>query len=59
MTLDDARKSLKLWIGDMEALRHLADLGNPEARPFVEAFEIARDRALEAAKEYVKAAKEP
>lgn len=56
-TVDDARKKLLPLLSDLAALKPFIDVGNSEALPFQEAFAIAREKALEAAKEYAEALK--
>ncbi|MGA3123823.1 MAG: hypothetical protein ABSF69_23925 [Polyangiaceae bacterium] len=56
---DDARKTLREFLADMESLKPFADPGNPDSAPFVRAFAIARERALAAATAYEEATKEP
>lgn len=57
-SFDDARKTLREFLQDMEALKPFADPANSEAAPFTEAFAAARRRALAAASAYAEAAKE-
>lgn len=52
---DDARKNLRAFLEDMSALQKWADPGNQDHTEFVNAFKVARHRAREAAREYVKA----
>jgi hypothetical protein len=56
MTFEDVRKELKKCLDEMAALKPFADAGNPAAEPFVAAFAVAHERALNAAKAYVEAA---
>jgi|HubBroStandDraft_5_1064220.scaffolds.fasta_scaffold2425795_2 hypothetical protein len=55
--LKDARTDLKAWLDDMATLKPVADVGNPQAKPFVDALEAAREKALAAAKVYTDAVK--
>jgi hypothetical protein len=56
LTLTDARKNMQEFLADMSALKEFADpSGDPDGKPFVDAFEAARDRALLAAKAYLDA----
>jgi hypothetical protein len=55
--LDDARKKLRDFLSDMDALGQYADPNRPDAAPLVEAFAVARERALAAATAYVTAVK--
>jgi hypothetical protein len=54
-SLDEARRQLREFLADMEALKPFADPANPEAAPFVAAFAAARVRALAAATTYADA----
>lgn len=55
MLVEDARKELKQWLDDLGALRPWIDAGNPDAKPFADAFAAARARALAAASAYAEA----
>jgi hypothetical protein len=55
MEIDEARKKLHDLLGDMDALKPYADVGNADAHDFVEAFRAARDKAKIAARDYVSA----
>jgi hypothetical protein len=55
--LSKARSDLREWLADMEMLSKLADVANSEHQPFVEAFTVARQRALAAAAAYAEVAK--
>ncbi len=53
--IDDARKALHDLLGDLDALSKYADVGNPDAHDFVDAFRAAREKAKQAAKDYIEA----
>jgi len=53
--IDDARKTLRDLLGDMDALKAYADVGNTDAHDFVEAFRVAREKAKAAARDYIAA----
>jgi hypothetical protein len=54
--ISKARADLKQWLEEMEALKPWADVGNPDAKPFVDALAAARQKALAAAAVYAEAA---
>lgn len=54
-TVDEARKKLMPLLADLAALKPFIDVGNPAALPFQEAFAIAREKAIAAAREYAEA----
>jgi hypothetical protein len=56
-TIEDARKKLLPLLADLTALKPFIDVGNPAATPFQDAFTIAREKAIEAAKEYAESLK--
>lgn len=53
--IDDVRKKLRDLLGDMDALKAYADVGNADAREFVDAFRAAREKAKAAARDYIAA----
>lgn len=55
--VDDTRAVLREFLTDMAALKGFIDSTNAEAAPFNEAFSVARQQALAAAKLYVAAVK--
>jgi len=55
--IDDVRKNLRDLLGDMDALKPYADPGNADAKPFVDAFAAAREKAKAAAIAYANALK--
>jgi hypothetical protein len=57
--ISTARTNLVQWLEDMEKLKPWADVGNPDAQPFVDALAAARERALAAAVAYAEAASRP
>ena len=46
------RDNLRNWLTDLALLKDHVDLNNPAAQPFNDAWEVALQNALQAAKEY-------
>jgi hypothetical protein len=53
--IDEARKTLRDFLGDMDALKGYADPENADASEFVDAFRAAREKAKAAARAYAEA----
>ncbi len=52
-TIEQSRKEMRDYLGDMEALRPFID--NDKNESLIAAFSVARARAMEAAEDYVRA----
>ena len=55
--INDARRELLAYVGDMTALRPFVDPNSKDGQVFVAAFEAARERAKVAAETYTAALK--